>query len=64
MEAAALVGLTLLVCGVLAVLLVPREVAYTEEALIAAPVAELYDHIRFQARLMQWSAWPTETQSA
>lgn len=43
---------------------VPRRVRYTEEAVIAASAPELYDHIRFQSRLMRWSAWPTETGSA
>jgi uncharacterized protein YndB with AHSA1/START domain len=46
-----------------AILLVPVEVAYTEEITVQAPVAEVYDNIRFQARLMRWSAWPIETRS-
>lgn len=51
------------VAATTAILLVPREVAYTEEITISAPVSEVYDNIRFQARLMRWSAWPTETRS-
>lgn len=47
----------------LAILLVPRQVAYTETRVIARPPGELYDHIRFQSRLMRWSAWPSETGS-
>jgi len=47
-----------------AILLLPREVAYTEAITIAAPAAEIHDHIRFQDRLMRWSAWPAETGSA
>lgn len=41
----------------------PRRVRYTESIEIDAPAADLYDHIRFQRRLMLWSAWPTETGS-
>jgi uncharacterized protein YndB with AHSA1/START domain len=46
-----------------AILLVPKEVSYVEEIIVQAPAAEVYDNIRFQARLMRWSAWPTETRS-
>ena len=53
------------VAGVAAIgiLVTPRRVHYTEEAVIDAPVGAIYDHIRFQERLMQWSAWPSETGS-
>ncbi|MBX7481701.1 SRPBCC family protein [Qipengyuania qiaonensis] len=47
----------------LAVVLVPPEVDYEERILVAAPAPEIYDHIRYQSRLMQWSAWPSETGS-
>lgn len=53
----------LFACAAVAVLVTPRDVAYVEEATIAAPVSQVYDDIRFQARLMLWSAWPTETRS-
>lgn len=48
---------------VMAIMLTPTKVAYTEEVIIDAPVASVYDHIRFQERLMRWSAWPSETGS-
>ncbi|MGR3466254.1 MAG: SRPBCC family protein [Shimia sp.] len=41
----------------------PTRIAYRESIDIAAPPAEVYDHIRLQERLMQWSAWPEETNS-
>lgn len=44
-------------------LLSPTRVEYTEEILIAAAPNEIYDDIRFQDRLMRWSAWPKETGS-
>ena len=46
-----------------AVFLTPRDVRYTEQIDIAAPVADVYNYIRFQRDLMRWSAWPTETKS-
>jgi len=49
---------------VIVVAIVPRRVSYSESIVIAAPAREIYDHIRFQSRLMRWSAWPTETGSA
>lgn len=57
--AAGLVG-----AGVAGVLLTPRRVAYAEEVAIDAPPEAVFDHIRFQDRLMRWSAWPSETGSA
>jgi hypothetical protein len=50
--------------AVAATLATPRRVSYTEEMVVDAPVGEIYDHIRFQERLMRWSAWPSETGSA
>ena len=56
-----LVAFALIVVILLIVMLVPTRLAYTESVVIAAPADEIYDHIRLQLRLMQWSAWPTET---
>ena len=47
-----------------AAVLVPRRVSYTESVVIAAAQRDVYDHIRLQARLMRWSAWPVETGSS
>jgi len=47
----------------LIVAVTPRYVRYTETLDIAAETDEVYDHIRFQQRLMRWSAWPSETGS-
>lgn len=41
--------------------LIPTKVRYTETLVIEAPAQQLYDNTRFQARLMEWSAWPSET---
>ncbi len=43
--------------------LIPTKVRYTETLVIEAPAQLLYDNTRFQARLMEWSAWPSETGS-
>jgi len=56
----------LLLIGVLVVVLSalsPVRVAYTEHIDIEAPVADVFDDIRLQERLMRWSAWPSETGS-
>ncbi|MEL6111056.1 MAG: hypothetical protein AAFU85_34035, partial [Planctomycetota bacterium] len=44
-------------------LLSPTRVEYSEGILIDAPAHQVYDDIRFQSRLMRWSAWPKETGS-
>ncbi len=36
--------------------LAPTRIAYVETIDIAAPVADVYDDIRLQERLMRWSA--------
>jgi hypothetical protein len=61
-----IVGSLAAVAGALAAVVaaVPRRVRYSEEIRISAPRASIYDHIRFQARLMLWSAWPSETGSS
>lgn len=48
----------------LAIMLAPQLVEYREEIVIQAPVSDIFDHIRYQERLMSWSAWPSETGSA
>ncbi|MEM9008517.1 MAG: hypothetical protein AAGE59_34030, partial [Cyanobacteria bacterium P01_F01_bin.86] len=47
---------------VLAVFL-PNLVRYSEKIVVNAPVEQVYDNIRWQERLMQWSAWPEATGS-
>lgn len=63
MEIAAIILAAVVVAAIAAILLVPRVVEYAEEISINAPVAEVYENIRLQDRLMRWSAWPTETKS-
>lgn len=41
----------------------PTKLEYTETITISAPIGDVYDDIRFQDRLMRWSAWPKETKS-
>jgi uncharacterized protein YndB with AHSA1/START domain len=63
MEIALIVVVLVIASVAAAVILTPREVAYVETVSIGAPVAEVYDNIRYQDRLMRWSAWPSETRS-
>ena len=54
--------------GILAALLIlvfklPTKVQYVEEIQVNAPVKKVYDAVRFQEQLMDWSAWPSETNS-
>jgi len=56
----ALILASLLVC---LVWLVPTQVQYTETLVIEAAAQQLYDNTRLQSRLMDWSAWPSETGS-
>ena len=39
----------------------PTKIQYVEEIEVNASIKETYDAIRFQERLMKWSAWPSET---
>lgn len=48
----------------LAAFLTPRVVEYVETSTVNGEVRDVYDAIRFQERLMEWSAWPAETGSA
>lgn len=41
----------------------PNVVRYSEKIIVNAPVEQVYDNIRWQERLMQWSAWPEATGS-
>lgn len=60
-----LIGAGLVATGAaITVAAVPKRVRYTESIEIDAPAAAIYDHIRLQARLMRWSAWPSETGSS
>lgn len=56
----------LIAVGILLALLIwltPTKVRYTETLIIEAASKQLYDNTRLQARLMDWSAWPSETGS-
>lgn len=48
----------------LAAFATPRVVEYVETTSIKGDLRDVYDAIRFQERLMEWSAWPSETGSA
>ncbi|MEM6589906.1 MAG: SRPBCC family protein [Pseudomonadota bacterium] len=56
-----LLGLIALVAVLSAI--APARVEYTEQIIVDAPVAHVYDDIRLQEHLMRWSAWPKETKS-
>ena len=60
--AVAIIGGLALVVAILSAR-APTRVEYTEEIVVDAPVADVYDDIRLQDRLMRWSAWPKETKS-
>lgn len=60
-----LLGLSLFAVLILAlVILLPNVVHYSEKIVVNAPIEQVYDNIRFQERLMLWSAWPEATGSA
>ncbi|WP_157973105.1 SRPBCC family protein [Blastomonas sp. UPD001] len=42
----------------------PHVVEYVETVVIKGRPKDIYDAIRYQRRLMEWSAWPPETGSA
>ncbi|MEL6604065.1 MAG: SRPBCC domain-containing protein [Cyanobacteria bacterium J06614_10] len=59
-----LYGLLLFVVLVLAlVFFLPNVIRYSEKIVVDAPIQQVYDNIRLQERLMQWSAWPEATGS-
>lgn len=45
------------------VLFMSNVVRYSERIVVNAPIERVYDNIRLQEKLMQWSAWPAETGS-
>ncbi len=45
------------------VFLLPNKVEYSEKIVVNAPVEQVYNNIRWQDRLMAWSAWPEATGS-
>jgi hypothetical protein len=55
--------MVLIVVLLLVVWLTPTSLRYTESIIIEAPSRTLYDNTRLQSRLMDWSAWPSETKS-
>lgn len=46
-----------------AVIFVPTNIRYCESVLISAPIQSVYDNVRYQEDLMNWSAWPSTTNS-
>ncbi|MEM7672403.1 MAG: hypothetical protein AAF212_03590 [Verrucomicrobiota bacterium] len=56
--------LTGIIIGLIVLILFfPRIVEYVETISIKGDPAQIYDAIRYQHSLMQWSAWPSETGS-
>ncbi|MEL7268206.1 MAG: hypothetical protein AAGL34_01380 [Bacteroidota bacterium] len=58
---AALIGL--FVALVILIRVLPSKIQYLETISVNAPIYLVYDAIRYQERLMEWSAWPKETKS-
>lgn len=56
-------GIGILVALLILVFKLPTKVQYVEEIQVNAPVKKVYDAVRFQEQLMDWSAWPSETNS-
>ncbi|WP_299519250.1 SRPBCC domain-containing protein [Winogradskyella sp.] len=57
------IGMSLLISLIILNITLPVKVQYVEEINLNAPVNAVYDAIRYQEQLMQWSAWPKETKS-
>ena len=55
--------ISLVVLLLVLVVFLPNVVRYSEKIVVNAPVKQVYDNIRWQERLMQWSAWPEATGS-
>ncbi|MEM8966655.1 MAG: hypothetical protein AAGE93_09575 [Bacteroidota bacterium] len=57
------VGGGIVVALLLLTIFLPNRIQYIETIIVQAPISKVYDAIRFQEQLMDWSAWPTETKS-
>jgi len=57
------IGFGLLIALLILVFKLPTKIQYIEEIDIKAPIKTVYDAIRYQEKLMKWSAWPSETKS-
>lgn len=53
----------LIVALLLLAVMLPTRICYVETITLRAPKERIYDAIRYQSQLMEWSAWPTETQT-
>ena len=56
-------GLCLILTLSLLIYFLPKKVQYVESIIVDAPVYKVYDAVRYQEQLMEWSAWPKETKS-
>ncbi|MEM7771257.1 MAG: SRPBCC domain-containing protein [Cyanobacteria bacterium P01_A01_bin.37] len=54
-------AILLVVLLLVLVVFLPNVVQYSEEIVVNAPIDQVYDNIRWQEKLMQWSAWPEAT---
>ncbi|MEM9078754.1 MAG: SRPBCC domain-containing protein [Bacteroidota bacterium] len=57
------IGIGFLAALLILVFKLPVKVQYVEEIKVDAPIKKVYDAVRFQEQLMEWSAWPSETNS-
>ncbi|PRX56279.1 SRPBCC domain-containing protein [Flagellimonas meridianipacifica] len=57
------IGTGLLTATIVLIIVLPKKVQYIETINVNATVEKVYDAIRYQERLMNWSAWPSETNS-
>ncbi|WP_046755907.1 SRPBCC domain-containing protein [Kordia jejudonensis] len=57
------IGFGLLIALLILVFKLPTKIQYIEEIEVNASINTVYDAIRYQEKLMKWSAWPKETKS-
>ncbi|MEM7107291.1 MAG: SRPBCC domain-containing protein [Bacteroidota bacterium] len=57
------VGIGFLTALLLLIFKLPTKIQYIEDVQINTPINLVYNAIRFQEQLMEWSAWPAETKS-
>lgn len=57
------VAISIVIAIILLLVALPTKVQYIETISVQAGVSKVYDAIRYQEQLMDWSAWPSETKS-
>ncbi|WP_299532519.1 SRPBCC domain-containing protein [Ulvibacterium sp.] len=58
------IGLGIIAALIFLFFTLPKKIQYIESIKVNAPLERVFDAIRYQKRLMAWSAWPSETKSS